>query len=80
MRTSRASSISCAVEIVLPKKSRARSGRWCASSKITVLAAGSRSAAPPSRNATSAKNRWWFTTITSASAARLRAFMTKHSW
>ena len=30
--------------------------------------------------ATSAKNRWWFTTITSASAARLRAFITKQSW
>ena len=36
--------------------------------------------APSSRSTTSAKNRWWFTTITSASAARFLAFITKQSW
>jgi carbamoyltransferase len=35
---------------------------------------------PSSRSTTSAKKRWWLTTTMSASDARLRAFITKHSW
>ena len=44
-------------EIFSPKNRLAVSGSWCASSKITVLHAGSSSATPSSRNITSAKNR-----------------------
>src|SRR6478672_673097 len=46
---------------------------------MTVLHAGSSSARPSSRSVTSAKNRWWLMTTTSASSASLRAFITKHS-
>jgi len=53
----RASSTSCAVERVSPKKSVAVSGSWCASSKITVLQEGSSSAIPSSLSITSAKKR-----------------------
>jgi hypothetical protein len=46
MRASRASSTSCAVDTLSPKNRLAVSGSWCASSKITVLQAGSSSATP----------------------------------
>ncbi len=54
---SRASSISCPAVVCSPKKSVAVSGSWWASSRTTVLHAGSSSARPSSRNVTSAKNR-----------------------
>src|SRR6185436_12364034 len=56
-RTSRASSTSCALESASPKNMRAVSGSWCASSKITVLHAGSSSEIPSSRSTRSAKKR-----------------------
>ena len=74
-----AKSITCEVVTCWPKNTLAISGTWCASSKITVLAAGNNSATPSSRNITSAKNKWWLTTTTSAACASLRACMTKQS-
>lgn len=51
-----------------------------ASSKITTSGSGRISTpAREVRMARSAKNRWWFTSTTSASAASARARVTKHS-
>ena len=58
MRESLARSSSSEVDRLSPKNRLAVSGNWCASSKITVLQAGSSSATPSSRSMTSAKKRW----------------------
>ncbi len=62
----------------MPKNSVAISSIWCASSKITTSYGGSTCASGQAeRSARSAKNRWWFTTMSCASTARRRMPVTK---
>jgi hypothetical protein len=75
---SRAKSITWPLPSVVPRNCTPASASWCASSNTATSTLGSSSATPLSRNAMSAKNRWWLTTTTSAAIASRRAFITWH--
>ena len=77
-RASRSSSSTWRLPRRVPKNCVARSGIWCASSRMTASAEPSRSPKPSSLSARSASSRWWLTMTMSASMALRRASTTWH--